>query len=148
MLDSKDLLTSLGAVRVDSIDEKPLQNGLVFENAFDEVPFKCRISVQVEDITGLSRHHESNIPKIQDDEHLSDHHKSCDSECENSLCKEVKNVVYDMRSADINSKGFFLESVTIPEIEGYCSSNLKNAKVYVAAAVADCSSVSLGTVTR
>ncbi|XP_073290068.1 uncharacterized protein [Primulina huaijiensis] len=148
LLDSKDLLTSLGAVRVVSIDEQPLQNGLVFENAFDEVPFKCPTSVQVEDITVLSRHHISNIPKVQEDKHLSEHHKSCASECENSLRKEVENVVYDMRSADINSKEFFLEPVAIPEIDGYCSSNSKDAKVSVAAAVADCSSVRLGTVTR
>ncbi|XP_073052767.1 uncharacterized protein [Primulina eburnea] len=148
-LDSKDLLTSLGAGRVDGINEQPFQDGLVlFESAFDELPFKCASSVEVEDIAGLSRHRESNIPKVQKDKHLSAHHKYFASECENSSCKEVENVDYDKRSADINSKEFFLEPVAIPEIEGYCSSNPRDAKIPVAAAVADCSSVSLGTATR
>ncbi|XP_073143376.1 uncharacterized protein [Henckelia pumila] len=139
LIDSKDLSTNLVAFRVDNINEQPLQDGLLLlENAFGELPFKCPASVEVEDITGLPRHHESNTRKFLKDKHLPEHHKSCASECENSL----------WRSADVISNKFFLETATIPEIEGYCSSNSRDAKISVAGAVVDCSSVSLGTATR
>ncbi|KZV46818.1 hypothetical protein F511_36911 [Dorcoceras hygrometricum] len=90
----------------------------------------------------------SNMQKVQKDKLVSEYHKSCASECENSLYKEVENVVYDKRSADKNSKEFFLEPASITEIDGYCSSKSKDAKISRAATVADNSCVGLGTATK